>query len=175
MKLVLKWIEHEVVKWERRTARSEDGGTHDGEARLVVCCMHAFNAFCSTADMMGPHPDESGGILGSRYGETFVLSYQHLAARSLNSGMCLFKLRPKTHYLTHVVYDTFRKYNPKKTSTWMDEDFMGKVTKVAGMCHPRTVSLRTLERMRVQYAYVWRRAAAAHSRIVARRCFARRT
>ena len=63
-----------------------------------------------------------------------VLSlYSFLAQRADAEGLCLWRFVPKLHYWYHLgercVY-----LNPRVTSCWIDEDYVGKVKAVVVSC-----------------------------------------
>jgi hypothetical protein len=80
-----------------------------------------------------------------RSGTNFLVLYRGLAAQQLADGSTHFKIRPKLHFLHHVQLLQGR-LNPKVTSCWNDETFIGNVTNVAGMTSRLSMSLRTLQR-----------------------------
>lgn len=57
-------------------------------------------------------------------------------------------LKPKAHYLAHVVYDLsdhWPSMNPWYGCTWRDEDFMGKGMKLVKAVDSRSVMTRPIE------------------------------
>ena len=86
-------------------------------------------------------------------GHRFLTGYSSLVSMCLSQGLCLFKLRPKTHYLNHVflrVYEEWRESgtatNPCAESTFMSEDFVGRTARISRRVSPRSVALKTLQR-----------------------------
>ena len=80
-----------------------------------------------------------------RDGSSFVVLYRNLAAQALAAGDTQFKLRPKLHFLHHLMLSQ-GPLNPKVMSCWNDETFIGNVTQVAGRTSRQSMSLRTLQR-----------------------------
>ena len=158
VKIVLRWLNHEANKHSRRQVRAV-GQDAAHEASLLASCTFAFNEFVHVMDENGPHLHVSAKQRGKTMGTFFLQLYQLLASRAVGRGRALFKIRPKTHYLSHLVYDVLPKFNPRRRANRMDEDFMGKATKVASLCHPRMVPLRSFQRMQLQYADTWSKTA----------------
>ena len=51
-----------------------------------------------------------------------------------------YKYRPKLHYFEHQLIEIRRnRFNPNYTSNFMDEDYIGKIAKLAGGCLPQYV------------------------------------
>jgi hypothetical protein len=77
-------------------------------------------------------------------------TYQCLAQFNMNlpgGGRCNYKLRPKWHCFAHVVFNlALCNENPHCYKSLMEEDFMGKLTSLASMCHGKTVLDRTMQR-----------------------------
>jgi hypothetical protein len=119
--------------------------------------MWAFSALISAWDKSGPILRGNEHAAALDFGTRFLTSYENLAGWALSCNTPLFKLRPKTHYATHLIYDSMRLINPRVTSNFMDEDFIGKVVKTAALTHPRTMPLRCLERLLYEYNRQWNR------------------
>lgn len=80
--------------------------------------------------------------------QTHLLSWQHLAAQCQMKKMCLYKMRPKHHYLDHIARDVARtSLNPRKTMTcFNDESFLGCLKKIGIRCHAANMMERLLQR-----------------------------
>ncbi|CAE7318528.1 unnamed protein product [Symbiodinium sp. CCMP2592] len=86
-------------------------------------------------------------------GHRFLTGYASLVSMCLSQELCLFKLRPKTHYLNHVILRVYEEYrqsgtatNPCAESTFMSEDFVGRTARISRRVSPRSVALKTLQR-----------------------------
>lgn len=88
-----------------------------------------------------------------RAGLTVVRGFVGLARAALRQRKCLYKVRPKLHGFHHMVLQ-LRRVNPSFFSCWSDEDFMGRIAKIASKTHRRAVSLRVLERYLFQLSQV---------------------
>ena len=77
--------------------------------------------------------------------QVFLRTYQQLAVNAVKKEMALWKTRPKGHYFAHMVDAMQASHmNPKSVHAFGDEDFIGRVTRIASATHGRTVHLRTL-------------------------------
>ena len=97
-------------------------------------------------------PDEvCRDVIGN--GHEFLFGYAKLTRMCLDNNLCLFKLRPKIHYLNHIflrIYQEWEKngiaINACAEATFMSEDFVGKTAKISRRVNPRSVALKTLQR-----------------------------
>eukprot|EP00959_Pyramimonas_sp_CCMP1952_P262444 5487428-Pyramimonas_sp.AAC.1 len=78
-----------------------------------------------------------------------------LGDTALKSGRCLWKIRPKFHCCTRTIDDLVTRLNPRKTHVFMDETFMGHISRLGRGCHPKRASLRILQRYGVFIAARW--------------------
>ena len=89
----------------------------------------------------------------SKMGMLFLRMYLTLSSAALILEIKLWKVRPKLHMLHHVflnwAWPQCRR-NPHNDSTWMDEDYVKKVTRVGKKTHVSTTSLRVLQRYLLQ-------------------------
>lgn len=116
----------------------------------MTACLWAISNFLGilmSAEMfLTDEERESGFHLGS----LFLRSYLHLANEAIAAGDLLFKARPKIHYLQHVIDDLqWRKRNPAKDATWMDEDLMKHTFRMRKRMSHRTSPLNVLRRYSV--------------------------
>ena len=83
--------------------------------------------------------------------------YQYLAGQCIVQKRLLYKCRPKAHYFTHMV-DHFlaTRLNLMHLSTFMDEDFMGKMRNVCKACHGNTYMVGWARRYVLKRALQWR-------------------
>lgn len=80
-------------------------------------------------------------ILGGLYAQTFIC----LAWESVTSHTLYFRVKPKLHLFMHVVEHP-RHVNGSRYSTWMDEDFLKKVSKTISLTSSATAQVRVLQR-----------------------------
>lgn len=87
-------------------------------------------------------------------GYTFLSSYNNCAVRAYEKGLCLFSYKPKLHYLHHIVlfmawqYDQLFNYvlSPLCEATPMDEDLVGRTSRLSRHVSPMTTGLATMNR-----------------------------
>ena len=86
-------------------------------------------------------------------GHAVLMRYSALVQKCYDRSLCLFKLRPKIHYLNHVFLRVYQEWlrdgfavNPLAEATFMSEDFVGKTARVSRRVSPRAVALKTLQR-----------------------------
>lgn len=82
--------------------------------------------------------------------------YQWLGARCIVQKRLLYKVRPKTHYFTHMVdHCEETALCLLHLSTFGDEDFMGKVRRIAQSCHGQTYMHAWARRYVLKRAMQW--------------------
>lgn len=64
----------------------------------------------------------------------------------MKRGVVLYKLRPKHHYLWHIIDDLGSGINPRWMSCFAEEDLLGKLKKIGLKVHKNTSMRRMLER-----------------------------
>ena len=81
--------------------------------------------------------------------------YAHGQNAALNTpGRKSWLLLPKMHHLWHVAHDTRQsRLNPRTVTLLSAESYIGVIGRVARKYHRGTVSLRTLERYQIQFAF----------------------
>ena len=89
-------------------------------------------------------------------GKAYLYAYQKLACISLDRGEFEWKIRPKHHYFCHLLEQVeSSSANPRFTQCFIDEDFVGRMAKLAKACKPQTASLRVLQRWLLMVASRW--------------------
>lgn len=79
-----------------------------------------------------------------------------LSAWALRERSLRWCLRPKHHAFQHLILLAQRdKRNPKRYATILDEDFIGRVVRVARVCHRRTMAEGVLFRYLVRLRRRW--------------------
>lgn len=72
-----------------------------------------------------------------RHATTFLVSYQELAFLAESAGKLLWNNPAKFHWLWHLA-DKARFLNPRRTNTFVDEDFVGRVKVLVHSCSAGT-------------------------------------
>ena len=89
--------------------------------------------------------------------------YQFLSARCLRQRRLLYKVRPKTHYLSHMVdFHASTCLCLLHLSTFNDEDFMGKIGKIAQACHGETFVHAWAKRYALKRGLQWSEGENVH-------------
>ncbi len=113
--------------------------------RALAC--GALALFTHTLDHSPAVMTEGDIVAASDAAEIFLRAYQHLAAGALRDVHPLWRLRPKFHYFTEAVKRMRRtRENPLHCMCFMEEDFMGKIKRIACKTHRGNQSMRTLQR-----------------------------
>ena len=76
-----------------------------------------------------------------------LTAYKALCGESLRLGRNYYPMKPKCHIFDHAMRDAFR-HRLSPTSHWCfaDEDFIGRVKKMAMKTHLKSLALRVLQR-----------------------------
>jgi hypothetical protein len=90
-------------------------------------------------------PEQAEEAAGALQG--YLQTYQCLAQVNLARRRPLYKCRPKMHYLEHMRLRILREHsNPRHEHNFLEEDFVGRVSRLAAKTHRANVCLRTLQR-----------------------------
>ena len=90
-------------------------------------------------------------------GRWFLDGYMHLAAKAFEGRLLLYKLRPKHHYLVHLLDHAVETgMNPMHLSNFLDEDNMKMMRGVAKACHAKTVKHAWARRYILKKVLNWR-------------------
>ena len=118
--------------------------------------MWGMDEFLYQCDVNGYWMTEES-VAKAMYASTaFLLTYQKLAYNMHESGRRLYYVRPKMHYFAHIAWTVASsKRNPRYEHCFADEDFLGKVRKIACSTHGSTTSLRTLQRYKIFLSTRW--------------------
>lgn len=121
---------------------------HPGLERQALCCWNLveFQRVVDGASMFLTEAEAAAAVTA---GQTFLNFWQELAAENMANLRANYKVRPKHHAFAHYVIHRIRtgsRLNPRVTSCWMDEDFIGRVCRSARGTHPSSLARRTLER-----------------------------
>ena len=125
-----------------------DGTDQRPDAQIRLELVGTFQRFIRILDSSGGLLTEATARGAEMAGQRFIDIYQELAWVAFCKRKCLYKVRPKFHYLAHLI-EWLPKFceNPAKLDLMAAEDFVGKVKAIARKCHASTVSLRVVERM----------------------------
>ena len=124
----------------------------------VSTCVWALAHALWTLDMAGWMLTEEEANEFVDCGNLFLACYVHLAGDAVRQGMRTFKVRPKLHSFHHIVLRIETRQslqNPRFHQNFMDEDFVGRMCKLARSTHQRTVAARSLQRWLLLLAVRW--------------------
>ena len=85
----------------------------------------------------------------------FRAGYNKLADQALLSGVCRWPVRPKNHYLEHLVYDT-APLNGRFLSNYVNEDFVRRIKMLAAKSHAAFLSKHVCFKYALQCCMRWR-------------------
>jgi hypothetical protein len=107
----------------------------DEELKRAAVCGWGLDTFIRTCQESGMimTPDQANRAY--RSGMVFLQNYCELAYQAAHATPQIFryKYRPKLHYLEHQLIELRRnRFNPNYCSNFMDEDYIGKIAKLAG-------------------------------------------
>ncbi|CAE7362808.1 hypothetical protein AK812_SmicGene15369 [Symbiodinium microadriaticum] len=146
--IIMKFLTHFLQRTDFEDKVQSDGILQEILAsavaigRVVKVCFEA-EFFMSSAHCM----------IIIENGHRFLRGYANLVSTCHSRGLCLFKLRPKIHYLNHVFLRVYEEWeasatatNPMAEATFMSEDFVGRTARISRRVSPRAVALKTLQR-----------------------------
>ena len=92
----------------------------------------------------------------AEFGRNHLRTYALLALKAAESERLLYKLRPKHHYMEHLLDEVERLHrNPMAQSNFLDEDNMKVLKGVSLACHPRTVKTTWARRYILKKTTLW--------------------
>ena len=137
--------------------------TNDGSRQrsLRAACMYGIAAFLNllwSSLSRGKILTETEAEAANFYGTLHVHAYLELAAASEAKREHLYKVRPKLHYMMHII-DRLEvdRVNPLSVATICDEDFMGKLKQIGRRCHATSMLERVILRRSIFLRLRWRR------------------
>lgn len=80
-------------------------------------------------------------------GRKFLKTYKLLAIHHVQLGNRRYPLKPKAHVFLEIIFEArVFKENPRGSHTYMDEDFMGQMKRLARSVHRQTLEMRCVLR-----------------------------
>ena len=118
---------------------------------LRSVCLWSLASFVHDCDAHDLHINLHDRLQMIAHGRLHLLSYQCLASMAASAQVRLFKIRPKHHSFDEILQNLYTcSLNPMRISCFTDEDFLGKIKKIATHCHGTTVLLQTVRRYLLQ-------------------------
>ena len=130
-----------ILRWLREELAEVTDPQYDHISAMVWLADSWVTMLCDGEDFISENCAKQIQVLG----ESFLKLY--LQAAHLQPKV--WKIRPKWHLVHHLILDAAMRRshrNPSRDSTWMDEDWMKKVTRVIRRTHRKTSPLTTLQR-----------------------------
>ena len=131
--IVASWLESVL---ERHHDRYGDFLTLLWTGNKAMRMLYASNSF-----FLNDSEKRTFQILGRIFLDTFL----RLAREGLDKNEMIFKVRPKFHILCHLV-DTPRQVNIARYATWLDEDWLKKISHTMKLTSVKTSQTRVLQR-----------------------------
>ena len=107
--------------------------------------------------------DRAHGI--AEDGMSFLQLYQVLAQMAFEQQRPLFPLLPKIHFMDHIVRSLMTQskikgvaWNPMILGNQMEEDFIGRPSRISRRVSPRLTATRTIERYLIASRAAWLKA-----------------
>ena len=119
-----------------------------GLEKQASCCWFLVE-YQRVLDQAGSWLTEEEASSAVAAGQSFLDLWSDLAATNLEQGRCNYKIRPKHHNFSHFGVDRIRRgsrMNPRLTSCWLDEDFVGQICRASRTCHSASLPLRMFHR-----------------------------
>ena len=137
----------------------QDGSAWSRHRALLCYYFRSYWHVLSLASDSGdPHLSVEDAQKAQRYGRLYLIVYQHLSYWSHQENYLLYKMRPKMHYVAHVIEDLTLFYeNPVLCDSFGWEDFVGKIKKIAIKTHKCTTNMEATLRYLLFLAGRWHR------------------
>ncbi len=85
-------------------------------------------------------------------GEVFMRTYLKQASMAVANHDFMWRCKPKLHLLHHIFMNK-RSVNPAKYATWLDEDFLKRISKTLRLVNSTTAQQRCLQRWLLALPY----------------------
>ena len=118
---------------------------HAEQYQQFMTMLSAANRALRLLYSAGPFPTRREKDTVRVLGELFAKSFVQLSAEAVQNNALLWRCRPKFHVLTEF-FLMRRSINPVMYSTWMDEDFLRKLSHTLRLTSNRTAQTRILQR-----------------------------
>lgn len=116
----------------------------------------SFVGFCHILDRGGLHLTDIDSALAWNLGHRFLVTYQTLAVYAYCDYLFLYKLRPKFHYMAHLVDRIGETHeNPSKIDVFAAESYMGKIKQIGRLCDERTIDTRVAQCLLLYMCIRW--------------------
>ena len=143
------------VFWRKKAEGANSGCIHD-EVRST--CAFAYAKLLHILDCADRWLSDDERADVAHHGRVFLLSYGWLAREATDNCMALWKVRPKHHCVDEML-ERIRESgaNPRWQHCFAEEDFAGKISKLASKIHRGVVSWRIVDRYLMYLSVRWSR------------------
>ena len=157
--LMIRWLQHLICHgpiFEGDLLRPEKNLIRSPLAQWHAEFFHMIAIWCSSSlkffhilhtSGIWLMPIASGAMANAS--AAFSRAYSRLATLCFNRGLCRYHLEPSQHYFYHYNFE-LRSHDvimsPATENCEADEDFIGRVCRLARCVHASTTTLRVLER-----------------------------
>lgn len=151
------------LAWRWRCVVQSGGASR--EHKLRAWCIFGLSDALFVFDKAGVLLTQEEADRAFRSGRTCLVTWQELACLAIDKGETNYKLRPKGHYVDHILHDMHKsRENPRVLSNFMDEDFIGKIVAQAKQQHRANVVPRTIELYVMLLRHRWQSKSCARLR-----------
>jgi hypothetical protein len=152
------------------TFRLDDGSSkHKGMRSMVFWALTNMIHIFDVAKRAGRPLLNADEIAEAAYsGRTYLLCYQWLSVESLTLQTHNFRMRPKRHFVDHMVRKLHWGLNPGEVTCDDDETFMGVVKRFGSSTHGLSAMRRILDRYLVGLGMRIRERARLHQLFLSR-------
>ena len=152
------WNTRVLVAWLAEVS----GNAHDAPATesncILALLLHSLHEFFATMENCSSLFFSDAEL--TTFADSvrrFLAAYNALALEAFRDGKLRWPIRPKHHGMVHLRHGALTdSRNPKRFGCMLDEDFLGRVVRVANKCHRRTVATGVLLRYLIRLARHWR-------------------
>jgi hypothetical protein len=159
-KIILFWLAHRVQEHEPKIRQAALPGMPPADQiqkwRLISTCLYALVHLHHLMDKASMFFTTDEAATFAQSGTAFLTTWMALSRLSLDQGLPNYNITPKFHYLAHIIYTVqAERINPKFMHCYQDEDFVGRVSRIAGKTHPRKLGERTMGRYLIWFWAEW--------------------
>ena len=144
-----------LISWLAKAVQ-EMPGQNAWRFRLRAVCAWGLAKFLHVCDNASFFFSDEECDSMSHAANCFLMCYQQLAVDSLAANKKMYKCRPKHHYFDELWRAAkSNKKNPRHHHCFMDEDYVGRISKLGKNTHRGQVALRTLQRYSLYMKSLW--------------------
>lgn len=151
------WNCRVILAWLASVCSSPRHATHGGpHADLRRACVVSMADVCNDIEA---NPTILAPPVAASMADKIrlcLVSYAALAKVALLANRTLYQLKPKMHGIDHVADDLeIEHLNPKRYWNFANEDFVGKIKRIARKAHNSTMATIVVERYLLKIALRW--------------------